>query len=224
MDALYTAWREQMLDDIAVHTRHTSAQIGKETLNQRVMAAVAKVPRHEFVPVEMKSFAYINRPLPIGFGKTISQPFIVALMTDLLDLEPDHAVLEVGTGLGYQAAVLAELVEQVYSIEILDELGNEAERRLSDLGYENISVRVGDGYSGWPEYAPYDAIIVTAAPDLVPPPLIYQLKRGGRMIVPAGATADSQQLLIVEKNLKGRVNIKEILPVLFSELTRSDDS
>lgn len=187
------------------------------------MSAVAKVPRHEFVPTEMKSFAYINRPLPIGCGKTISQPFIVALMTDLLDLAPGDNVLEIGTGLGYQAAVLAELVKHVYTIEILEDLGTEARRRLTQLGYKNISPRIGDGYSGWPEYAPFDAIIVTAAPDLVPPPLIYQLKPGGKMIIPAGATEDTQQLLLVIKNDTGKINIREILPVRFSELTRGED-
>ncbi len=223
MDALYSAWRDQMLDDIAVHARHTREHIGKDTLDGRVMSAVAKVPRHEFVPTEMKSFAYINRPLPIGCGKTISQPFIVALMTDLLDLAPGDNVLEIGTGLGYQAAVLAELVKHVYTIEILEDLGTEARRRLTQLGYKNISPRIGDGYSGWPEHAPFDAIIVTAAPDLVPPPLIYQLKPGGKMIIPAGATEDTQQLLLVIKNDTGKINIREILPVRFSELTRGED-
>ena len=223
MDALFSAWRDQMLDDIAVHARHTRKQSGKDALDERVMDAVAKVPRHEFVPAEMKSFAYINRPLPIGCGKTISQPFIIALMTDLLDLTPDDVVLEIGTGLGYQAAVLAELVKQVYTIEILETLGSEARRRLARQGYDNITIRLGDGYTGWPEQAPFDAIIVTAAPDLVPPPLIYQLKPSGKMIIPAGASTESQQLLLVVKNEAGKVNIREILPVRFSELSRDDD-
>ena len=147
---------------------------------------MAKVPRHEFVPVEVQPYAYLNMPIPIGFDKTISQPFIVAVMTDLLELKPDDVVLEIGTGLGYQAAVLAELADRVYSVEIIEELAQRAAQRLKRQGYTNIEVRVGNGYSGWPEHAPFDKVIVTAAPDLIPAPLINQLKAGGRMVIPVG--------------------------------------
>jgi protein-L-isoaspartate(D-aspartate) O-methyltransferase len=169
------------------------------------------------VPVELQHVAYANIPLPIGHGKTISQPFIVALMTDLLDLQPDDRVLEIGTGLGYQAAVLAELVDRVYSVEIIEELGREGERRLHQAGYDGVQVKIGDGGQGWPEHAPFDKVIATAAPELIPPPLIEQLKAGGRMIIPAGLE-DQQQLLLVEKDLSGRVDTTEIIPVLFSRL------
>ena len=201
-----------------LHAEHAAVPFGRETLSAPVMEAMGKVPRHEFVPVELRSFAYADRPLPIGYDKTISQPFIVALMTDLLELDGDDTVLEVGTGLGYQAAVLAELVNQVYSVEIIEELESEARKRLTRLGYENVHTRVGDGCLGWAEAAPFDAVIVTAAPDLIPPSLIGQLKPGGRMIIPAGASLESQQLTLVEKDAEGRVNSTELLPVRFSEL------
>ena len=201
-----------------LHAEHAAVPFGRETLSARVMEAMGKVPRHEFVPVELRGFAYADRPLPIGYDKTISQPFIVALMTDLLELGGDETVLEVGTGLGYQAAVLAELVTQVYSVEIIEELESEARKRLTRLGYTNVHTRVGDGCLGWAEAAPFDAVIVTAAPDLIPPTLIGQLKPGGRMIIPAGASLESQQLTLVEKDAEGRVNSTELLPVRFSEL------
>ena len=201
-----------------LHAEHAAVPFGRETLSARVMEAMGKVPRHEFVPAELRSFAYADRPLPIGYDKTISQPFIVALMTDLLELDGDDTVLEVGTGLGYQAAVLAELVNQVYTVEIIEELESEARKRLTRLGYENVHTRTGDGCLGWAEAAPFDAVIVTAAPDLIPPSLIGQLKPGGRMIIPAGASLESQQLTLVEKDAEGRVNSTELLPVRFSEL------
>jgi protein-L-isoaspartate(D-aspartate) O-methyltransferase len=181
------------------------------------MAVMADVPRHEFVPVELQPLAYANVPLPIGFEKTISQPFIVALMTDLLDLKPDDTVLEIGTGLGYQAAVLAQLARKIYSIEVIEELGDQAKQRLGRLGLTNVELRIGNGYHGWSQHAPFDKIIVTAAPDLIPPPLIHQLKNGGRMVLPAGLP-DAQQLMLVERDENGKVSTKEILRVRFSQL------
>jgi len=174
------------------------------------------------VPVELRPYAYLNRPLPVGCGKTISQPFIIALMTDLLEPQAGDVVLEVGTGVGYQAAILAELVQQVYSVEIIDELTQHAKRRLMRLGYRNIEVRTGNGYYGWPEHAPFDKIIVTAAPDLIPPPLLAQLKPGGRMVIPAGIP-DEQQLMLVEKAENGTLATSNILPVRFSELEGDSD-
>ena len=178
---------------------------------------MAKVPRHEFVPIEVQPYAYLNRPLPIGFEKTISQPLMVAVMTDLLELKPDDVVLEIGTGMGYQSAVLAELAGSVYTVEIIDELAQRAVQRLKREGYTNVEVRVGNGYFGWPEHAPFDKVIVTAAPDLIPPPLINQLKAGGKMVIPVGLP-DAQQLLVIDKDMNGKVRTKEIMQVLFSLL------
>jgi protein-L-isoaspartate(D-aspartate) O-methyltransferase len=196
---------------------YASDAIGKAELDERVMQAMAKIPRHEFVPVELQPYAYINLPLPIGFDKTISQPFIVALMTDLLEPRSDETVLEVGTGLGYQAAILAGLARKVYSMEIIEELARDAERRLSRQGCTNVEVRIGNGYHGWSEHAPFDKVIVTAAPDLIPPPLINQLKAGGKMVIPAGLP-DAQQLMLVDKDPNGRITTKEVLQVRFSQL------
>src|SRR6266478_9094064 len=209
--------RQQMLAEVAALTIYASARIGKAALAKPVMDAIGSVPRHEFVPVELQPYAYANTPLPIGFDKTISQPFIVALMTDLLDIQPNDTVLEIGTGLGYQAAIAAALARKVYSIEVIEELSVQARQRLSRLGYLNIELRIGNGYHGWAEHAPFDKVIVTAAPDLIPPPLIDQLKPGGKMVIPAGL-ADAQQLILVEKDSHGRVSMKEILPVRFSQL------
>src|SRR5262249_3689316 len=164
--------RREMVAAIRAITEDVSAEVGKPALDERVLRAMAKVPRHEFVPVEVQPYAYLNRPLPIGFDKTISQPLIVAVMTDLLKPKPDDVVLEIGTGLGYQSAVLAEVVGRVYSVEIIDELAQRAMQRLEQQGYANVEVRMGNGYSGWPEHAPFDKVIVTATPDLIPPPLI----------------------------------------------------
>jgi protein-L-isoaspartate(D-aspartate) O-methyltransferase len=214
--------RRQMVAAIRAGTEQVAAQIGKTALDSRVLRAMAKVPRHEFVPVEVRQYAYVNMPVPIGFDKTISQPLIVAVMTDLLELKPDDVVLEIGTGLGYQAAVLAELAGRVYSVEIIDELAQPAIQRLKRQGYSNVEVRVGNGYSGWPEHAPFDKVIVTAAPDLIPPPLINQLKAGGRMVIPVGLPL-AQQLVMAEKDLTGRVTTKEFMPVLFSLLEGSDE-
>ena len=209
--------RRHMLAEITASTAHVSSVIGKAALDERVLQAMAKVSRHEFVPIELQPYAYANVPLPIGFDKTISQPFIVALMTDLLELRPEDTVLEIGTGLGYQAAILAELAGRVFSIEVIEELAQHAKRRLRRQGYTNIELRIANGYHGWAEHAPFDKVIVTAAPDLIPPPLLRQLKPGGKMVIPAGLP-ESQQLLLVEKDSSGRTRTKEILPVRFSQL------
>ena len=218
----FTILRRHMVELIAITAELGSDELGKAALDERVMAAMARVPRHIFVPRELAPYAYENTPLPIGFGKTISQPFIVAIMTDLLDPQPDSVVLEVGTGLGYQASILAELARQVWSVEIVEELATEAEERLRRLGYENVGIRVGDGSRGWPEHAPFDRIMVTAAAELVPPALIEQLKPGGRMVIPAGIE-EAQQLMIVDKAADGRIDIREVLPVRFSPLITDDD-
>ena len=209
--------RQYMVMEIAAETIYVSARIGKAALGAAAMEAVGKVPRHDFVPVELQPYAYANVPLPIGFDKTISQPFIVALMTDLLDIGPEDRVLEIGTGLGYQAAVLAELAAKVYSVEIIEELAEQSRLRLGRQGYKNIEFKLGNGYYGWPEHAPFDKIIVCAAPDLIPGALLQQLKPGGRMVIPTGI-AGSQQLMLVEKNAAGAVSTKEILPVRFAQL------
>ena len=213
--------RRQMLAGISAATVLVSGVIGKAALDERVMTAMGKVPRNEFVPIELQPYAYANIPLPIGFNKTISQPFIVALMTDLLDISADDTVLEIGTGLGYQAAILAQLAHEVYSIEIIKELGQQAKARLRRQGYTNIELKIANGYHGWSEHAPFEKVIVTAAPDLVPPPLIHQLKNGGKMVVPAGLP-DAQQLVLVDKDGNGRVTMREILQVRFSQLEETE--
>jgi len=209
--------RQHMVLEIAAQTVLAGERIGKYNLDARVMEVMGKVPRHEFVPVEIQPYAYLNRPLPIGFDKTISQPFIVALMTDMLEIRKEDVVLEIGTGLGYQAAVLAELAHKVYSVEIIEALAQQAAKRLSRAGYTNVEIKVANGSHGLPEHAPYDKVMVTAAPDLIPPALINQLKPGGRMMIPAGLS-DNQQLILVEKNANGRLSTREILPVRFSQL------
>jgi protein-L-isoaspartate(D-aspartate) O-methyltransferase len=216
---MYLAARQAMLDEIAADVRLTSKALDKESLDPRVLEAMAKVPRHALVPDELRDRAYENRPLPIGHGQTISQPYIVAIMTDLLKFGPGQHALEVGTGSGYQAAILGELGGEVYSIEIIEELGERARRNLNRLGYKNIELRIGDGYYGWEEQAPFDAIVVTAAASHVPPPLIKQLKNGGRMIIPVGSRFMVQQLLLVEKDAAGKVTTRQILPVRFVPLT-----
>ena len=215
----FASERQRMTQEITALARETRSEIGKPALDQRVMAVMAKVPRHEFVPADQLPFAYQNRPLPIGHGQTISQPYIVALMTDLARAEPGHKVLEIGTGSGYQAAVMAHLAGAVYTIEIVEPLGLQATQRLQKLGYHNVQVRLGDGYHGWEEHAPYDAILVTAAASHIPPPLIRQLKPGGRMVIPVGAAFMIQQLMLVEKNPDGTVSTRQILPVAFVPLT-----
>ena len=220
--AYFEGQRREMIAAIRVIAQHLAAEIGKTALDDRVLGAMAKVARHEFVPIEVQPYAYLNRPLPIGFDKTISQPLMVAVMTDLLAVRPDDAVLEIGTGLGYQSAVLAELAGTVYTVEIIDELAQRALQRLKQGGYTNVEVRVGNGYFGWPEQAPFDKVIVTAAPDLIPPPLINQLKAGGRMVIPVGLP-DAQKLVVVDKDANGRIKTKEIMQVLFSLLEGSDE-
>jgi protein-L-isoaspartate(D-aspartate) O-methyltransferase len=215
----YRAKREGMIKEIEADVRVTSRKIGKKQLSKSVMNAMATVPRHEFVPRRLRHAAYENRPLPIGYGQTISQPYIVALMTDLLDVDGDDIVLEVGTGSGYQAAILAQLVKKIYTIEIVKELGEQAKERLANLGYQNIAVHIGDGYYGLEQLGPFDAIIVTAAANHVPPPLIKQLRPGGKMVIPVGGAFMTQQLLLLEKRHDGKILTKQVLPVIFVPLT-----
>ena len=213
----FAALRRQMVETIAIHALLVGNDTGEQGLGTRVMEVMGRVARHEFVPAELRPYAYNNQPLPIGFGKTISQPFMIALMTDLLDVQESDSVLEIGTGLGYQAAVLANLAEQIYTVEIIEELALAARSRLEDLGYANVEVRLGDGSKGWPEHAPFDKVILTAAPELVPPSLLMQLKPGGRMVVPAGLE-DDQRLMLVEMDDTGSPKMREVLPVRFAPL------
>ena len=217
--ARHEAVRRGMLDAIANTTTRTAGSTGVEAIDPAVMAALDRVPRHEFVPPEIEERAYENRPLPIGHGQTISQPYIVALMTHLLGLAPHHRVLEIGTGSGYQAAVLAELVERVHTIEIVPPLARQATQRLPRLGYDNVEVRLGDGYYGWPEAAPFEAIIVTAAASHVPPPLVDQLAPNGVLVIPVGEHFSVQMLLLVRKGAGGGVTVRQVLPVRFVPLT-----
>jgi protein-L-isoaspartate(D-aspartate) O-methyltransferase len=214
-----SAERNAMVGQIDEMVAETAEFLGKKRLDDAVLEAMRTVPRHAFVPEDEQTRAYDNRPLSIGYGQTISQPYIVALMTDLLEVGPDASVLEVGTGSGYQAAVLSGLVTSVRTIEIVPQLGERAQETLQRLGYENVEVRIGDGYYGWQEQAPYDAIIVTAAASHVPPPLLRQLKPGGRMLIPVGSRFMVQELLLVEKTATGEVSTRQILPVRFVPLT-----
>jgi protein-L-isoaspartate(D-aspartate) O-methyltransferase len=209
--------RRHMVEVVAIHVDLASDEIGKDKLDERVMAAMLRVPRHLFVPVQLAAYAYQDTPLPIGFDKTISQPFIVALMTDLLSPQPNESVLEVGTGLGYQAAILSELAGQVRSIEIVEEFASHAQGLLDQLGYANVEIRVGDGSRGWREHAPFDKIIVTAAADEMPLGLLEQLKLGGRMVMPLGPE-DMQVLTVTEKDEAGRPQARDLIPVRFSRL------
>lgn len=218
-DDPYARAREKLIKEIEATALSASSLVGRDKVAPRVLEAIRKVPRHEFVSEDLRPFAYDNRPLPIGDGQTISQPYVVAVMTDLLDLEKEHTVLEVGTGSGYQAAVLAECVKQVYTIEIIEALGKEALARLKRLGYMNVDVRIGDGYAGWMEKAPFDRIIVTAAADNIPPALIKQLKPGGKMIIPVGGSYAAQNLMLLEKQEDGKIQTKSVLPVIFVPLT-----
>ncbi len=207
-----------------VRTQIESGILGRTAVKDaRVLEAMRAVPRHEFVPEALRGEAYADHPLPIGHGQTISQPYIVAVMTEVLQPKPDHVVLEIGTGSGYQAAVLGEIVKEVYTIEIVRELGEEAEKTLRRLGYDNVHTRVGDGYLGWPEHAPFDGIIVTAAPDHVPQPLIEQLKAGGRMVIPVGPEGGIQQLKLIEKDADGKVRESLLDAVRFVPLTRDEN-
>jgi len=198
------------------------ASPGRDITNARVLAAMGRVPRHEFVPERLRLLAYEDRPLPIGHDQTISQPFIVAFMTEQLEAKPTDRVLEIGTGSGYQAAVLAELVEQVYTIEIIEELARQASSNLKRLGCTNVQVRVGDGYKGWPEAAPFDAIIVTCAPEQVPPPLVEQLKDNGRMVIPVGSMGE-QELIVLSKH-GAKLERRAVLPVRFVPMRGQSES
>ena len=220
-EAHFAILRRHMVEVIALQADLMSAEIGKASLGERILDAMRRVRRHLFVPPELAAVAYHDTPLPIGFDKTTSQPFIVALMSDLLDISADDAVPEIGTGLGYQAAILAQLARKVYSIEIIEELGRQARQRLHRQGFTNIELKIANGYHGWSEHAPFEKVIVTAASDLVPPPLIHQLKNGGKMVVPAGLP-DAQQLVLVDKDGNGRVTMREILQVRFSQLEETE--
>ena len=209
--------RRHMVEMIGIHYDLAGDEIGKDELDPRVEAAMLKVPRHLFVPTQLASVAYHDMPLPIGFDKTVSQPFIGGLMLDLLDIRPGHHVLEVGTGLGYQAAVMSELGASVWSVEVVEEFAGEASLRLLSFGYANVSVRVGDGSRGWPDHAPFDRILVTAAAKEAPEALLDQLKPGGKMVAPLGGQ-DVQQLTLVEKGSEGEVDYREVMAVRFTQL------
>ena len=215
----FATQRQRMIHEIEDMVAYTEDFIGKSKLDKQVMDAMATVPRHEYVPDEIKAYAYVNSALPISHGQTISQPYIVALMTDLAAVNKDSQVLEVGTGSGYQAAVLAELVKHVYTIEIIEPLGLQARDRLAQLGYDNITVKIGDGYHGWPEHAPFDAILVTAGAEHVPTSLLEQLKPGGRLVIPLGSRHANQTLTLIEKDSRGEITQHDILPVGFVPLT-----
>jgi protein-L-isoaspartate(D-aspartate) O-methyltransferase len=211
--------RYALVDTIKAEVGMTRDFLKQESLDERVFDALRKVPRHEFVPENERPYAYENRPLPIGYGQTISQPYIVAIMTDLLKLKKTDRVLEIGTGSGYQAAILAELADSVYTIEIVEALGKLAAENLKKSGYDAVHRRIGDGYYGWETAAPFDAIVVTAVASHIPPPLIKQLKPGGRMIIPVGAQFMTQYLVLVTKDIDNKVTTRQILPVSFVPLT-----
>jgi protein-L-isoaspartate(D-aspartate) O-methyltransferase len=214
----FAAMRDRLLAEVDAMYAETRSETGLAAMSPPVRRALGKVERHRLVPQSQRSLAYRNHPLPIGGGQTISQPYIVAISADLLNLKGGETVLDVGTGSGYQAAVLAEIAARVYSIEIIASLGNEARQRLEELGYRNIEVKIGDGYQGWPEKAPFDGIVVTAAAPQVPPALLAQLKPGGRMVIPVGGSGDIQYLKVIEKRADGGVSEKKVLPVRFVPL------
>ena len=214
----FAAQRARMVAEVEAMYAETRRETGLAAISPPVRGAMAKVERHRLVPPGEASRAYRNHPLPIGSGQTISQPYIVALSTDLLNPKPQDVVLEVGTGSGYQAAVLAEIVSRVYSIEIIASLGDAARKRLEELGYGNIEIKIGDGYKGWPEKAPFDGIVVTAAAPRVPQALVDQLKPGGRLVIPVGGEAETQYLKVLTKRADGKVDEKRVLPVRFVPL------
>ena len=214
--------RRGMVAAVVEMMRFTAPATGRERLRERVLAALGKVPRHHFVPEVDAGNAYLNTALPIGRGQTISQPYIVALMTELAELGPEDTVLEIGTGCGYQAAMLAELAGRVYSVECLEELAQAARERLERLGYRNVEIRSGDGWAGWPEHAPYQAILVTAAAREVPPPLLEQLAPDGRLVLPLGRPWQPQSLVVIEKDADGTTREREVLPVAFVPLVHED--
>ena len=211
--------RQELVDTIKADVAMTQDFLNQESLDERVLNAIGKVPRHEFVPSDQRPYAYENRPLSIGFGQTISQPYIVAIMTDLLKPKKTDRVLEVGTGSGYQVAILAELVDSVYTIEIIKELGEQAADNLKKSAYNTVHTRIGDGYYGWETEAPFDGIVVTALASHIPPPLIKQLKPGGRMIIPVGGQFMMQYLVLVTKDVDEKITTRQILPVRFVPLT-----
>lgn len=213
--------REAMIAEIQADAHFAEDALGRGRIDGRVEEALRKVPRHQFVLPSMRGMAYLNQPLPIGYGQTISQPFIVALMTDLLQVGDDDVILEIGTGSGYQAAVLAELTRKVYTIEIIEKLAESARNRLRALGYGNVEVVTGDGYYGLEKYAPFDAIMVTAAAGHVPTPLVRQLRAGGRIVIPIGGAYQLQMLTIVEKDAAGRLRTRQLIPVSFVPMTGS---
>ena len=216
----YAEARRRLIGQIEAEAQDTRSWTGRARFSDRVMAALARVPRHAFVPPEDISVAYLNRPLAIGHGQTISQPYIVAVMTDLLDLAATDRVLEIGSGCGYQTAILAEVAGRVYSIEVIEDLATRARRRLAELGYANVEVRTGDGFQGWPEEAPFDAVMVTAAPSRLPGVLADQLKAGGRMVVPVGRPRATQTLVLGVKQADGTLKTKKTLPVAFVPMVK----
>ena len=222
MDDPFATARAQMLAEIVAETAMTAEVTGVAEISPRVLEAIARVPRHEFVPVELRPAAYANTPLPVGCGKTISQPYIVALMTELLAVGGNDRVLEIGSGFGYQASILSHLAHEVYTVELIEELARGAQRRFNALKIATVQIKIGNGYYGWPEHAPFDRIMVTAAPDLIPPPLLAQLKPGGRMMIPTGIP-DDQQLVLVEKSASGQISTRNVLPVRFSSLDEPPD-
>lgn len=213
--------QDRMLETIVAETRQCAFLTGRRQLSPAVLAAIGNIPRHLFVPSEEQEWAYENIPLPIGAGQTISQPFIVALMSDLLQPQADHTVLEIGTGSGYQAAILSLLARQVYSVERIPILAEQARRRLQALHIQNVAVRIADGHQGWPEHAPFDAILVTAAAARLPPALLQQLKPGGRLVIPVGLPGQTQDLQVIEKDARGRIQAHSLLPVAFVPLIES---
>src|SRR5204862_5911367 len=214
----FSSLRARMVSEVDALYAETRAETGLSGMSPAVRAALGKVERHRLVPAAQAAMAYRNQPLPIGGGQTISQPYIVALSTDLLQPQPEHVVLEVGTGSGYQAALLAEVVRQVYSIELLEDLGRTAAARLAELGYRNVDVRIGDGYAGWPEKAPFDGVVVSAAAPKIPPALVAQLKPGGRMVIPVGGDGGVQHLKVVTKRADGGYDERDVIPVRFVPL------
>jgi protein-L-isoaspartate(D-aspartate) O-methyltransferase len=222
MERTFQTQMDEMMRVIEMEVEYTRSYIGRDHLHQEVLEAMRIVPRHEFIPYDSIGMAYTNGPVHIGYGQTISQPYIVALMSDLLEPAPEHVILEVGTGSGYQAAVLSQIVKQVYSIEDVEPLVAPARERLKRLGYDNIEVRHGDGYFGWPEHAPYDGIIVTCGAPHVPQPLVEQLKPGAKLVIPVGHELFGQVLMVVEKDREGTAVQKKVLDVAFVPLTGSD--
>jgi protein-L-isoaspartate(D-aspartate) O-methyltransferase len=218
----YQSQRQALIEELHDVSRLAEGY-GAPPISERTLSVLGKVPRHEFVPDEQKRYAYEDRPLPIGARQTISQPYIVALMTDLAEVTKNETVLEIGTGSGYQAAVLSELAGRVYTIEIVEELGRRAASTLERLGYDNVTARIGDGYAGWPDQAPFDAILVTAAPEEVPQPLIEQLAVGGRMVIPVGAQYEVQNLQVLTKENDGKLIVSNVIPVRFVPLTRDEN-